>query len=95
MINSQIQIICVHTAFIASGGGSGIGLEIARQLGLHGSKIFLMGRRKEILQVRTVAIIFLIIVFVIIKYKINKSKINQQLNIFFLFFVFCFFVFVS
>jgi len=31
---------------LITGGGSGIGFEIARQLGLHGAKIVLMGRRE-------------------------------------------------
>lgn len=36
-------------AFI-TGGGSGIGYEIARQLGLHGAKIAIMGRRQQVIQ---------------------------------------------
>lgn len=35
-------------AFI-TGGGSGIGYEIARQLGLHGAKIAVMGRRQNVI----------------------------------------------
>lgn len=35
---------------LISGGSSGIGYEIARQLGLHGCKLVLMGRRAEPLQ---------------------------------------------
>ena len=31
------------------GGGSGIGFEIARQLGLHGAKVIIMGRRERFL----------------------------------------------
>lgn len=34
---------------LVSGGGSGINFGIARSLGLHGSKIAIMGRRKEVL----------------------------------------------
>lgn len=37
-----------RVAFI-TGGGSGIGFEIARQLGLHGAAVCLMGRREEVL----------------------------------------------
>lgn len=36
-------------AFI-TGGGSGIGFEIARQLGLHGAKLAIMGRRQQVIQ---------------------------------------------
>ncbi|MES1912500.1 MAG: hypothetical protein MHM6MM_004767 [Cercozoa sp. M6MM] len=35
---------------IVTGGGSGIGFEIARQLGLHGTSLMLMGRRESFLQ---------------------------------------------
>jgi len=35
---------------LVSGGGSGINFGIARSLGLHGSKIAIMGRRKEVLE---------------------------------------------
>jgi len=35
---------------LITGGASGIGLEIARQLGMHGSKLIIMGRRLEVLQ---------------------------------------------
>lgn len=38
-----------RVAFI-TGGGSGIGFEIARQLGLHGAKVCLMGRREPVLR---------------------------------------------
>ncbi|KAL3146836.1 hypothetical protein ABBQ38_014810 [Trebouxia sp. C0009 RCD-2024] len=36
-------------AFV-TGGGSGIGYEIARQLGLHGAKVAIMGRRQQVIQ---------------------------------------------
>jgi peroxisomal 2,4-dienoyl-CoA reductase len=35
---------------VISGGGSGIGFEIARQLGLHGAAVCIMGRRENVLQ---------------------------------------------
>lgn len=38
-----------RVAFV-TGGGSGIGFEIARQLGLHGAKLCLMGRREPVLR---------------------------------------------
>ena len=38
-----------HVALI-TGGGSGIGLELSHQLGLHGAKVVLMGRRVDVLQ---------------------------------------------
>lgn len=34
---------------LITGGSSGIGLEIARQLGLHGAKIAISGRRRNVL----------------------------------------------
>uniref|UniRef100_A0A061SLR5 2,4-dienoyl-CoA reductase [(3E)-enoyl-CoA-producing] n=1 Tax=Tetraselmis sp. GSL018 TaxID=582737 RepID=A0A061SLR5_9CHLO len=34
---------------LISGGTSGIGFEIARQLGLHGAKVVVMGRRQDVL----------------------------------------------
>jgi len=35
---------------LVTGGGSGIGFEIARQLGLHGAAVCLMGRREPVLR---------------------------------------------
>ncbi|KAG5192446.1 peroxisomal 2,4-dienoyl-CoA reductase [Tribonema minus] len=35
---------------LITGGGSGIGFEIARQIGLHGGKVVIMGRRAKFLQ---------------------------------------------
>lgn len=35
---------------LVTGGGSGIGFEIARQLGLHGAQIVISGRREQVLQ---------------------------------------------
>lgn len=35
---------------VISGGGSGIGFEIARQLGLHGAAVCIMGRREHVLR---------------------------------------------
>ena len=34
---------------LITGGGSGIGLEIAMQIGLHGGKVAIMGRREKFL----------------------------------------------
>ena len=35
---------------LVTGGGSGIGLEISRQLGLHGARVVISGRRKPVLE---------------------------------------------
>jgi len=35
---------------LATGGGSGIGFEVCRQLGLHGAKVCIMGRRENFLK---------------------------------------------
>lgn len=43
------DILRGHVSLI-TGGGSGIGLEISRQLGVHGSAIVIMGRRDAVLQ---------------------------------------------
>ncbi|CAF0779696.1 unnamed protein product [Didymodactylos carnosus] len=39
-----------ETNHTVNGGGSGIGLEITRQLGLHGCKVAVMGRRADVLK---------------------------------------------
>lgn len=41
---------CKGRTLLISGGGSGIGFEIARQLGLHGARVCLMGRRAPVLE---------------------------------------------
>ncbi|KAF0692719.1 Aste57867_16230 [Aphanomyces stellatus] len=41
---------CAGRVAIITGGGSGIGYEIARQLGLHGAKVLIMGRREAVLE---------------------------------------------
>lgn len=40
----------VTVCCVLPGGGSGIGLEITRQLGLHGAKVVIMGRRESVAQ---------------------------------------------
>lgn len=45
----RANILANHVALI-TGGGSGIGLEITKQLGLHGSAVVIMGRREEVLK---------------------------------------------
>jgi len=35
---------------LITGGGSGICFEIARQFGLHGARVAIMGRRKQVLE---------------------------------------------
>ncbi len=44
----RADILAGRTALI-TGGGTGIGFEIARQLGLHGARIVICGRRENIL----------------------------------------------
>ncbi|KAH9121283.1 hypothetical protein LEN26_010763 [Aphanomyces euteiches] len=41
---------CAGRVALVTGGGSGIGFEIARQLGLHGAKLVIMGRRQAVLE---------------------------------------------
>ncbi|KAF3325735.1 peroxisomal 2,4-dienoyl-CoA reductase [Carex littledalei] len=41
ILNGQVALV--------TGGGSGIGFEITRQLGLHGASVAIMGRRRQVL----------------------------------------------
>ncbi|XP_030550686.1 peroxisomal 2,4-dienoyl-CoA reductase [(3E)-enoyl-CoA-producing]-like [Rhodamnia argentea] len=43
---------------LLTGGGSGIGFEISRQLGLHGASVAVMGRRKHVLDAAVAALHF-------------------------------------
>ncbi len=51
-MNSQFDSHCLDgKVALVTGGGSGIGFEIAKQLRLHGVKgVLLMGRREDILR---------------------------------------------
>ena len=42
-----------NSVALVTGGSSGIGFEIARQLGLHGATVFISGRRKDVLDAAT------------------------------------------
>lgn len=41
ILNGQVALV--------TGGASGIGFEITRQLGLHGASVAIMGRRRQVL----------------------------------------------
>mmetsp|Transcript_14297 Transcript_14297/g.20222 ORF Transcript_14297/g.20222 Transcript_14297/m.20222 type:complete len:289 (+) Transcript_14297:80-946(+) len=49
--NSPFKSNCLlGKVALITGGGSGIGFEISRQIGLHGGKVVLMGRREKFLK---------------------------------------------
>jgi NAD(P)-dependent dehydrogenase (short-subunit alcohol dehydrogenase family) len=48
ILNGQVALV--------TGGGSGIGFEITRQLGLHGASVAVMGRRRQVLDAAVLAL---------------------------------------